>query len=101
MLRDDKNVVVLYLEDWQKRMIKDFVGTDCDYWEIPIEKPEESKKFTPVILYAVVIHQPTEYKKMYLTDWQMRELRDEAGITCDFVELKKEDPFVKYGVSTK
>jgi hypothetical protein len=101
MLIDDKNVVVLYLEDWQKRMIKDFLGVECDYWEVPVEEQEGSEKFTPVILYAVVTHQPTEYKKMYLTDWQMRELRDEAGITCDFVELKKESPFVKYGVSTK
>ena len=101
MLIDDKNVVVLYLEDWQKRMIKDFLGADCDYWEVPIEGQKGSEAFIPINLYAVVTHKLTESKKMYLTDWQMRELRDEAGITCDFVELTKESPFVKYGVSTK
>ena len=31
----------------------------------------------------------SKFKRMYLTGWQMRELRDEAGITCDFVELTK------------
>jgi hypothetical protein len=82
MLIDDKNVVVLYLEDWQKRMIKDFLGLECDRWEVLVEDANNFKYGSPF--------PPSQYKRMYLTDWQMRELRDEAGITCDFVELKKE-----------
>ena len=45
MLIDDKKVVVLYLEDWQKRMIKDFLGVDCDSWEVPIERRYESNVY--------------------------------------------------------
>jgi hypothetical protein len=93
MMRNGKQVVVLYLEDWQQRMIKDFLGVDCDQWEVPIEKG-------PVFLYGVFLHPPSEYKRMYLTEWQMREVRDEAGTTCDFIELKKEIN-MKYGVKTK
>ena len=83
MIRDGKNVVILYLTNWQRRMIKDFLGMECDRWEVPMEKAKRMR-------YGFLADHPVEYKKMYLTDWQMRELRDEAGITCDFVELKKE-----------
>lgn len=82
MLRNGKNVVILYLEDWQRRMIKDFLKVDCDTWEVPVEEANNYKYGVPC--------PPSEHKKMYLTSWQMRELRDEAGITCDFVELTKE-----------
>ena len=39
---------------------------------------------------GLLVH-PSEHKRMYLTGWQMRELRDEAGITCDFIELAKHE----------
>jgi hypothetical protein len=95
LIINGNKVVVLYLEDWQRNMIKDFLGVDCDRWEIPVDgsiKP----------LYMVPVPQPSEHKKMYLTDWQMRELRDEAGMTCDFIELKKEHPYIlKYAAPTK
>ena len=38
MLVDGKNVVILYLENWQRRMIKDFLGVECDRWEFPVEE---------------------------------------------------------------
>ena len=91
MIIDNKKVVVLYLEDWQQRMIKDFLGVDCDRWDIPIDNG-------PVMLYMPRFPEKSVYKKMYLTDWQMRELRDEAGMICDFVELKKDIPIPMYKV---
>ena len=95
MILNGKKVVVLYLEDWQQRTIKDFIGVDCETWEIPLEG-----QITP--LYMVPLPQPSMYKRMYLTDWQMRGLRDEAGMTCDFIELKKDSPIVPlYAVHTK
>ena len=91
MLFNGKKTVILYLEDWQKRMIKDFLEIDCDTWEIPLEGEITA-------LYMSRFPEDTEYKKMYFTDWQMRELRDEAGMTCDFVELRKDFPIhFKYG----
>lgn len=82
MILKGKEMVVLYLEDWQQRMIKDFLGIDCDRWEVPVTEAHNLKYGAPC---------PTsEHKKMYLTGWQMRELRDEAGMTCDFIELIKE-----------
>ena len=88
----EEKVVVLYLEDWQKRMLKDFLNVDCDSWTLTFE---EGLK----VMYGSPVIRSVEYKRMYLTDWQMREVRDEIGITCDFVELKKDvDPILKYGL---
>jgi hypothetical protein len=91
MIQNGKEIVVLYLEDWQKRMIKDFLGVDCNSWNMSID---DSLK----MLYAPAFpHKEIINKRMYLTEWQMRELRDEAGITCDFIELTKEASIVMYG----
>lgn len=88
MLRNGVKTLVLYLEDWQKRMIKDFLGADCDTYEVPVEDPV-------VLKYGVPTH--TESKRMYFTDWQIREMRDEAGVVCEFIELHKEvKPVPKY-----
>lgn len=73
--------LVLYLEDWQKRMIKDFLGVDCNSYEVAITTPVQMK-------YGVPTH--TESKRMYFTDWQIREMRDEAGVVCEFIELTKD-----------
>ena len=81
MIINGKKLVVLYLENWQKRMVKDFLGVDCDVWEVPIESADVFKYGAPF--------PPSAHKRMYLTGWQMREIRDEAGITCDFIELTK------------
>lgn len=95
MESNGKKVIYLYLEDWQMRMVKDFLGIDCDGMEIPVEHPI-------VAMYAVYPHKPKEiHKKMYLTDWQMRELKDEAGMTCEFIELTKEVNVFRYGVPTE
>ncbi len=64
---------------------------DCDRWEISMEDAIGMR-------YGFPAEHPIKNKRMYLTDWQMRKLRDEAGMTCDFVELKKEIPISKYKV---
>ena len=88
MLRKGVKTLVIYLEDWQMRMIKDFLGEVCDTYEVPLEDPT-------IFRYGVPTH--AETKRMYFTDWQIREMRDEAGKVCEFIELVKEQkPLVKY-----
>jgi len=83
MFKKGVKTLVLYLEDWQMRMVKDFLGIDCDTYEVSLPgKPET------ILKYAIPVHEGT--KRMYFTDWQMREMRDEAGIVCEFVELHKD-----------
>jgi hypothetical protein len=82
MLRNGVKTVVLYLEDWQVRMIKDFLGISCDTYTVDLSKG-------PVMFkYGVPVHE--ESKRMYFTDWQIREMKDEAGVSCEFVELHKD-----------
>ena len=66
MIRNGVKTVVIYLEGWQKRMVKDFLGVDCDTYEFSL--PEGAGAFHP--LYAAPTHE--ECKRMYFTDWQMR-----------------------------
>ena len=87
MLRNGVKTLVIYLEDWQKRMIKDFLGFECDSWEVPVADPL-------VLKYGVPIFK--ESKRMYLTDWQIREMRDEVGVVCEFVELHKKNLIMRY-----
>jgi hypothetical protein len=88
MIRNGVKTLVLYLEDWQMRMIKDFLKIECDTYEVEIKPP-----FHP--LYGVPAH--TESKRMYFTDWQIREMKDEMGEACEFIELTKDaTPNLKY-----
>ncbi len=75
--------VVLYLEEWQKRMVSDFLGIDCETFQVDIGQVPDM-----VLRYGL----PTgrKHKRMYFTDWQMREMRDEAGVACEFIELSEE-----------
>ena len=82
MLRNGVKTVVLYLEDWQMRMIKDFLGVDCDTYTV------ELGGHPGVLRYGLPVHE--ESKRMYFTDWQIREMKDEAGVSCEFVELHKD-----------
>jgi hypothetical protein len=88
MLKNGVKTVVLYLEDWQKRMVKDFLHIDCNTYEVPVGDPIG-------MMYGV----PTsdELKRMYFTDWQIREMKDVAGVSCEFIELRK-DVISRYGV---
>jgi hypothetical protein len=89
MLKNGVKTLVLYLEDWQRRMIKDFLHIDCDKYEVTIDGfPAQHK-------YGVPTNE--ELKRMYFTDWQIREMRDETGVSCEFIELHKK--FIsRYGV---
>jgi hypothetical protein len=89
MLKNGVKTLVLYLEDWQKRMIKDFLNIDCDKYEVAIGAPPVQHK------YGVPTNE--ELKRMYFTDWQIREMKDEAGVSCEFIELHK-DVIKRYGV---
>jgi len=89
MSKDGVKTVVLYLEDWQKRMVKDFLGADCDTYEVKLEGE-------PILRYGIPSH--LECKRMYFTGWQMREMKDIAGVCCEFIELCKETPVPMYMV---
>ena len=74
----------LYLEDWQKNMIKHELNLPdvCDYYDVQIGTPSN-----PITKYGV----PTDekLKRMYFTDWQIREIKYETGEVCEYVELTK------------
>jgi len=91
MLRNGVKTVVLYLEDWQKRMVKDFLHLDCDTYEVPIGDPALFK-------YGVPTNEAL--KRMYFTDWQIREMKDVAGVSCEFIELH-ESNIKRYGVPSQ
>jgi len=91
MLRKGVKTLILYLEDSQKRMVKDFLGVDCNTYEVEIGGP--AKALPP---YGVPTDESS--KRMYFTDWQIREMRDEAGVVCEFTELHKNDIKLLYGI---
>jgi hypothetical protein len=86
--------VILYLEDWQIRMIKEFLGATCTNWHINI------KDLAGVRKYRVNPDAKMKLKPMYLTGWQRREIKDQLGQDCDYIELTP-DVITKYGVPAK
>jgi hypothetical protein len=91
MLKNGVKTVVLYLEDWQKRMVKDFLNIDCNTYEVTIGVPH-------IFKYGVPVHE--ESKRMYFTDWQIREMKDETGVSCEFIELHKDVIHTLYAAPT-
>ena len=77
-----RRFLLLYLTDWQIRMVKDFLGIECHRWTIPIGD-------MPITLYGMIPPHSSITKKMYLTDWQIREIRAETGECCDYIELER------------
>jgi len=90
MIVNGVKTLVLYLEDWQKRMVKDFLGVDCNAYRVEIGTPA-----MPTHKYGILTGETL--KRMYFTDWQIREMRDETGVVCEFIELTKENIY-RYGV---
>jgi hypothetical protein len=78
--------LVLYLEEWQKQMIKDFLHVECHTYEIEIPVPSP-----PHTKYGIWTND--RHKRMYFTEWQKREMRDETGVECEFIELR--DDYIK------
>jgi len=93
VVKNGKKYVVIYLEDWQMRMVKDFLGVECDKWEVEVGPTGLHP------LYAVGVPKKKEAKRMYLTDWQTREFQDDTGEVCHYFELVKEGPPIfRYGL---
>ena len=88
-----KKVVVLYLEDWQRRMIKDVYGQDCITWDFPIGNGGG-------VRYGMGTPGDPRVKRMYFTGWQKREIKGETGEDCDYIELTP-GTVVKYGMPPK
>jgi len=59
--------VVLYLEDWQQRMIKDTLGLECNTYTVDVNVPGD-----PIVRYKVVTPgEEAALKRMYFSDWQI------------------------------
>ncbi|MGA2068053.1 MAG: hypothetical protein ABSG86_23990 [Thermoguttaceae bacterium] len=100
MLFEGENQVVLYLEGWQMRMVKDFQGTACDRLVVPITGGGGMKYMGPPPAAAGrTAAAQSEVKKMYLTEWQKREIAAETGEPCEFIELQK-GAITRYGAPT-
>ncbi len=81
MIIDGKKYVVLYLTGWQMRMVEDVLGLPhCRVWYVPVGNH-------PVIRYMGPQDKGSGAKRMYLTEWQRREIKDEADEDCLYVEL--------------
>jgi hypothetical protein len=89
MIKNGVKTVVLYLEGWQKRMVKDFLGIDCNTYEVPVGSP-------PIATHKYGITTDEKLKRMYFTEWQIREMKDIAGHSCEFVELHKDAIHILY-----
>jgi hypothetical protein len=80
-----KRYVTLYLTDWQMRMFKDFLGVECDHYTFAIDVG------APVLRYKIYSRDKSTTdaasKRMYFTEWQRKEILDETGHECDFIEL--------------
>jgi len=97
-------VVPIYLEDWQMRMVKDALGVDCHVWFVPVG-PSPGSRYGVMTSTSMRTSESANAgdrrpKRMYLTTWQKEQIRDEFGVTCNFVELEP-DIIVKYGMPPK
>lgn len=76
--------VTINLTDWQKRMVKDYLGTEARFIAIPIEGG-------PIALYQALPIPPAMQKRpiMYLTDEQMTVVKDAFKVTspCSHMEI--------------
>ena len=91
MLVEGKKVISLYLTDWQMRMVHDFLHNDCHQLTIEIGGGGEGPGGGggPVLKYMAPHMKELDpaSKRMYLTEWQRREIKDETGEACEFLEL--------------
>lgn len=94
MERDKKRWLVLYLTDWQIRMVKDVLNVNCHTLEVPIDEG-------PVLKYGIREPMNNKLKKMYLTEWQKTEMMDETGSVCNFIELNPEAHNFRYAIPEK
>jgi hypothetical protein len=76
--------VTLYLTDWQKRMVKDYLGRDARFVVVPYQGG-------PIALYQALVPPigTLKHPVMYLTDAQIAQVRDTFKITnpCTHMEI--------------
>ena len=84
--------VEIYLESWQRRMVKDVLGVDCESWSIPVKIKDWVKYRSPVPAASIM------GQRMYFTDWQQNFIKNATGCACDFTELLKNSNLVRYRV---
>ncbi len=77
-----KKHIALYLTDWQIRMVKDLLGVSTHVWTVPVESGGGVRYMGPGARSV-----PTQAKRMYLTEWQRKEIKDETGEDCEFIEI--------------
>jgi hypothetical protein len=95
MLKDGKQWLVLYLTDWQMRMVHDILGVKCHTLEIPCDSH-------PAVKYGIRKPVDPKLKRMYLTGWQKSEMKDECNCVCEFIELDLSlVPKFRYGMPEK
>lgn len=87
-----KKHVVLYLTDWQIRMLKDILGVDTHVWTVPVNEGPILRYMGPQARQA-----EPKAKRMYLTEWQRKEIKDTTDEDCEFVELTQSAGFKYIG----
>jgi len=90
MIIDGKKHVILYLTSWQMRMVEDVLGVpNCRVWYVPVGNSSTLKYIGPDDTGSGA-------KRMYFTEWQRREIKDEANEDCMYVELGPSEPHSRY-----
>ena len=67
--------VKIYLTNWQMRMVQDFLHTPCEALEISVDSSANHK-------YGVksnITDREVEHKRMYLTNWQIDQIKLQIG----------------------
>ncbi len=92
MASEKKELCRIRLETWQQRMVKDFLGIECDKMKVPADSPLATKSGT---------QQPdrTQGQCMYLTDEQIQQIKDELGTARYFIEIREAEGHLRYGLS--
>ena len=76
--------LTIYLTEWQKRMVKDYLGVDAKFIAVPIEGGQ-------ILLYQALPAPPVVAKHaiMYFTDEQMAMVKDTFHVTaaCNHMEI--------------
>jgi len=87
---DGKEYVLIYLTDWQIRMVEDFCHMTCRVWKVPVENSNGPRYMGPDAVGSGA-------KRMYLEEWQRMEIRATTGDDCHYVELDEPECYQKYG----
>jgi len=75
-----QDMIYIYLEDWQKRQVKEVTGKDQIKLGISVEGGL-------IPIYAVYSPGP-ECRFMWLTNGQKAQILDEAGADCSVIDIK-------------